>query len=167
MKNKRTRKIVEKFDRKVWQKKSQKIKIRIRISILIFFFRHFRICGTCLYILPCQFSCHTWGVTKWSSCILAFTHCHDQFDSLHRSHLFCVWRPKTLRMVHFPKTIFFIKFIDFIISVLFLCGSVPSLVSQSFYGLLESTILYSNSSVSLSKLELFWCPRMFCNIEKG
>merc|ERR1712062_419971 len=49
----------------------------------------------------------------------------------------------------------------------FLCGSVPSLVSQSFYGLLESTILYSNSSVSLSKLELFWCPRMFCNIEKG
>ena len=67
----------------------------------------------------------------------------------------------------FQKHFFFIKFIDFIISVLFLCGSVPSLVSQSFYGLLESTILYSNSSVSLSKLELFWCPRMFCNIEKG
>ena len=108
MKNKRTRKIVEKFDRKVWQKKITKNKDPDPDFNIDFFFRHFRICGTCLYILPCQFSCHTWGVTKWSSCILAFTHCHDQFDSLHRSHLFCVWRPKTLRMVHFPKTIFFL-----------------------------------------------------------
>ena len=83
------------------------------------------------------------------------------------SFILCLKTKNSTNGTFSKNNFFFIKFIDFIISVLFLCGSVPSLVSQSFYGLLESTILYSNSSVSLSKLELFWCPRMFCNIEKG
>ena len=152
-----------KFDKK----KSQKIKIRIRISILIFF------SGIFVFVaLVCTFYHANSVVTRevsrngrrasWPLLIVMInlTACIGLIYFVFEDQKLYEW-------YIFQKQFFFIKFIDFIISVLFLCGSVPSLVSQSFYGLLESTILYSNSSVSLSKLELFWCPRMFCNIEKG